>query len=421
MEAENRFHQETAEVIRRFIDNSGHFDGKEEAEYGEPFYGHEMRNHILDHFTLYDEVAVNYIDSRKEEKTEGIILRIFFSGIVVGTAVRKGIIWKGKNIFIHYEEILSINLKKMENKIAYANLMLCKKSLEQTLPKQLSGNQGQIETYLKRDIFKRNDIDREGTRDNLKKYFEKVFPQIPFEQSIVITGTYALYWPFQQEGVSCKTYLSTDKERKDKPVKLKTEVIKEGDFFCVKNIGHEGQFKNKMVMHLTNQDYSNVTISFLWTVDCRDDNGKPVKMQMVNVVRADRVSKTEPGRNVYDFTAVTAPYIGIFKSELERKNPKVLEYLMTQDCYMILLPESANGYVVKYPDGDSSARLRENSRLSRYMDTATMTYLEFDKNSAKRHDRKGISPVVEVECERNFIPESGTGNSDFFDFQSGTW
>lgn len=96
MEAENRFHQETAEVIRRFIDNSGHFDGKEEAEYGEPFYGHEMRNHILDYFTLYDEVAVNYIDSRKEEKTEGIILRIFFSGIVVGTAVRKGIIWKGK-------------------------------------------------------------------------------------------------------------------------------------------------------------------------------------------------------------------------------------------------------------------------------------------------------------------------------------
>ena len=84
-----------------------------------------------------------------------------------------------------------------------------------------------------------------------------------------------------------------------------------------------------MVMHLTNQDYSNVTISFLWTVECRDDNGKPVKMQMVNVVRADGVSKTEPGRNVYDFTAVTAPYIGIFKSELERKNPKVLEYLMT--------------------------------------------------------------------------------------------
>lgn len=71
MEAENRFHQETAEVIRRFIDNSGHFDGKEEAEYGEPFYGHEMRNHILDHFTLYDEVAVNYIDSRKEEKNRG--------------------------------------------------------------------------------------------------------------------------------------------------------------------------------------------------------------------------------------------------------------------------------------------------------------------------------------------------------------
>ena len=192
MEAENRFHQETAEVIRRFIDNSGHFDGKEEAEYGEPFYGHEMRNHILDHFTLYDEVAVNYIDSRKEEKTEGIILRIFFAGIVVGTAVRKGIIWKGKNIFIHYEEILSINLKKMENKMAYANLMLCKKSLEQALPKQLSGNQGQIETYLKRDIFKRNDIDREGTRDNLKKYFEKVFPQTSFEQSIVITGTYAV-------------------------------------------------------------------------------------------------------------------------------------------------------------------------------------------------------------------------------------
>ena len=46
MEAENRFHQETAEVIRRFIDNSGHFDGKEEAEYGEPFYGHEMRHHL---------------------------------------------------------------------------------------------------------------------------------------------------------------------------------------------------------------------------------------------------------------------------------------------------------------------------------------------------------------------------------------
>lgn len=89
MEAENRFHQETAEVIRRFIDNSGHFDGKEEAEYGEPFYGHEMRNHILDHFTLYDEVAVNYIDSRKEEKTEGIILRIFFSGIVVGTGSKE--------------------------------------------------------------------------------------------------------------------------------------------------------------------------------------------------------------------------------------------------------------------------------------------------------------------------------------------
>lgn len=59
----------------------------------------------------------------------------------------------------------------MENKIAYANLMLCKKSLEQTLPKQLSGNQGQIETYLKRDIFKRNDIDREGTRDKSEKIF----------------------------------------------------------------------------------------------------------------------------------------------------------------------------------------------------------------------------------------------------------
>lgn len=220
---------------------------------------------------------------------------------------------------------------------------------------------------------------------------------------------------------SRKTYLSTDKEREDKPVKLKTEVIKEGDFFCVKNIGHEGQFKNKMVMHLTNQDYSNITISFLWTVECRDDNGKPVKMQMVNVVRADRVSKTEPGRNVYDFTAVTAPYIGIFKSELERKNPKVLEYLMTQDCYMILLPESANGYVVKYPDGDSSARLRENSRLCRYMDTATMTYLEFDKNSAKRHDRKGVSPVVETECERYFVPESTDGNGDFFDFGADTW
>ena len=88
---------------------------------------------------------------------------------------------------------------------------------------------------------------------------------------------------------------------------------------------------------------------------------------------------------------------------------------------MILLPESANGYVVKYPDGDSSARLRENSRLSRYMDTATMTYLEFDKNSAKRHDRKGISPVVETECERYFVPESTDGNGDFFDFGADTW
>ncbi len=116
--------------------------------------------------------------------------------------------------------------------MAYANLMLCKKSLEQALPKQLSGNQGQIETYLKRDIFKRNDIDREGTRDNLKKYFEKgISADFFFEQSIVITGTYALYWPFQQEDVSCKAYLSTDKEREDKPVKLKTEVIKRRRFF----------------------------------------------------------------------------------------------------------------------------------------------------------------------------------------------
>lgn len=53
MEAENRFHQETAEVIRRFIDNSGHFERKRGSGIREPFYGHEMRNHILDHFTLY--------------------------------------------------------------------------------------------------------------------------------------------------------------------------------------------------------------------------------------------------------------------------------------------------------------------------------------------------------------------------------
>lgn len=38
----------------------------------------------------------------------------------------------------------------------------------------------------------------------------------------------------------------------------------------------------------------------------------------------------------------------------------------------------------------------------------------------KRYD-ESICPVVEVLCERYLMPESGSGNSDFFDFHGRTW
>lgn len=401
MEEVTKLDQGVADHIRKFIDEGGRFDEKEKPSFGEPFYGLEMMEKVADHCKVDDEVSVRYKDADGQEHSiHGIIMQILPRNVVVEVAEEQRRRFAARTISVYYEWIIEIKREKMTNRILWAFLKAKKRII--------------VHELLQSDDASK---DLKEAEEDLKKYFNAVFPDKDFSNVMVLTGTHALFWPFHQTKVSCEMFLYVKDE---KAHKIKCDVIKEGDFFCIKNHNHADMYKNKMVMYLNNKHYDNVYVSVLWTVECHDDNGKPMKLQLINIVHADNVREVIPDKNVYEFDSITAPYIGLYKSELKLENPKVWEYLMTLDAYLVLLRKTANGYVIKYPDGDHEARFKEESRLMEYMDRATMTYLGYDKKSSKRYD-ESICPVVEVLCERYSLPESGSGNSDFFDFHGRTW
>ena len=260
-------------TIQQFVKNGGRYEKGREPAYGEPFYGKYMEQLIKKDYELGDKIQVE-MDNGK-----------VYSGVLMRNAwYYMDLLVSGSKIWKSRQNLKAFNLHNIKT------LTLIEKrnpefDMDKADPEYLCHKRENEDGVDYRDV----DTNGIETRNKNKAAFEKVYPDVSFDDShvICIENGCSLFFPFTNGGVSAEVYLVQKNGMNAKKIECKV-----GRPYPNKCIYHAYNSKDKeyndvdLYTYLpdANAEYHDVYIVCVWTVDMIEDYCKDLKfVQMYEI------------------------------------------------------------------------------------------------------------------------------------------
>ena len=188
---------DTISTIQQFVKNGGRYEKDREPAYGEPFYGKYMEQLIKRDYELGDKIQVE-MDNGK-----------VYSGLLMRNAwYYMDLLVSGSKIWKSRQNLKAFNLNNIKT------LTLIEKrnpefDMDKADPEYLCHKRENEDGVD--DGVDYSDVDTNGieTRNKNKAAFERVYPDVSFDDShvICIEDGCSLFFPFTNGGVSAEVYI----------------------------------------------------------------------------------------------------------------------------------------------------------------------------------------------------------------------
>lgn len=264
---------DTISTIQQFVKNGGRYEKDREPAYGEPFYGKYMEQLIKRDYELGDKIQVE-MDNGK-----------VYSGLLMRNAwYYMDLLVSGSKIWKSRQNLKAFNLNNIKT------LTLIEKrnpefDMDKADPEYLCHKREN------EDGVDYSDVDTNGieTRNKNKAAFERVYPDVSFDDShvICIEDGCSLFFPFTNGGVSAEVYIVQKNGMNAKKIECKV-----GRPYPNKCSYHAYNSRDKEYNEVdlytylpdANAEYHDVYIVCVWTVDMIEDYGKELKfVQMYEI------------------------------------------------------------------------------------------------------------------------------------------
>lgn len=260
-------------TIQQFVKNGGRYEKDREPAYGEPFYGKYMAQLIKKDYELGDKIQVE-MDNGKVYS--GLLMRNTWCDIDLLVSGSK--IWKNRqNLkYFNFNNMKTLTLIEKRNQ---------EFDIDKADPEYLCHKREN------EDGVDYSDVDTNGieTRNKNKAAFDRVYPDVSFDDShvICIENGCSLFFPFTNGGVSAEVYLVQKNGMNAKKIECKV-----GRPYPNKCSYHAYNSKDKEYNEVdlytylpdANAEYHDVYIVCVWTVDMIEDYGKDLKfVQMYEI------------------------------------------------------------------------------------------------------------------------------------------
>ena len=339
--------------IHDFVNNGGRFRVGENPVWGEPYYGEYMATHIQKQFTPGDkvDVVVQYPQAKSSEyrQFKGTILRINKGYVEVlnqGNSV-----WKDRK---NYENIFCGHIK---------SISLIKRNPEFDIEK--ADPQGEKN---------RRDSDNEKTildgkpdkydlkyREELKEACRKLYPKQSFEDAVVMSLDFSIYFPWEVDKVDAEVYINHNNNsvkvagKTGKPYPNKNVF----GFYNDRNVS----FGPSAFIMLPKDDYTGAFVTCKWSITYNDK-----VYSFISMIEVAAFEPVNGENNVYFIGDKLCP-LAYLNSEYKCSEYRMYESLMDAEAMFYLDEKADEMLVIRAPKSEDAIQLygfQSNLALSGY-------------------------------------------------------
>lgn len=345
-------------TIQQFVKNGGRYEKDREPAYGEPFYGKYMEQLIKRDYELGDKIQVE-MDNGK-----------VYSGLLMRNAwYYMDLLVSGSKIWKSRQNLKAFNLNNIKT------LTLIEKrnpefDMDKADPEYLCHKRENEDGVD--DGVDYSDVDTNGieTRNKNKAAFERVYPDVSFDDShvICIEDGCSLFFPFTNGGVSAEVYIVQKNGMNAKKIECKV-----GKPYPNKCSYHAYNSKDKeyndvdLYTYLpdANAEYHDVYIVCVWTVDMTDIHGN--YLQFVQMYEIGTI-KPQVGKKNTHFITMRISSICGHKDLFTKEHQYELEKIMDRKS-VFFLNSMDDAYVItslKESDDEGSLCFLAEQALSHF-------------------------------------------------------
>ena len=345
-------------TIQQFVKNGGRYEKDREPGCGEPFYGKYMEQLVKRDYELGDKIQVEMDNG---EVYSGLLMRNTWCDIDLLVSGSK--IWKNRqNLkYFYFNNIKTITLIEKRN----PEFDMDKADTEYLCHKR--ENEDGVD-----DGVDYSDVDTNGieTRNKNKAAFERVYPDVSFDDShvICIEDGCSLFFPFTNGGVSAEVYIVQKNGMNAKKIECKV-----GKPYPNKCSYHAYNSKDKeyndvdLYTYLpdANAEYHDVYIVCVWTVDMTDIHGN--YLQFVQMYEIGTI-KPQVGKKNTHFITMRISSICGHKDLFTKEHQYELEKIMDRKS-VFFLNSMDDAYVItslKESDDEGSLCFLAEQALSHF-------------------------------------------------------
>lgn len=345
---------DTISTIQQFVKNGGRYEKDREPAYGEPFYGKYMEQLIKRDYELGDKIQVE-MDNGK-----------VYSGLLMRNAwYYMDLLVSGSKIWKSRQNLKAFNLNNIKT------LTLIEKrnpefDMDKADPEYLCHKREN------EDGVDYSDVDTNGieTRNKNKAAFERVYPDVSFDDShvICIEDGCSLFFPFTNGGVSAEVYIVQKNGMNAKKIECKV-----GRPYPNKCSYHAYNNKDKeyndvdLYTYLpdANAEHHDVYIVSVWTVDMTDVHGN--YLQYIQMYEIGTIKPQADKKNTHFINMRISPICG-HKDLFTKEHLYELEKIMDRKS-VFFLNSIDDAYVItplKESDDEGSLCFLAEQALSHF-------------------------------------------------------
>lgn len=302
-------------TIQQFVKNGGRYEKDREPAYGEPFYGKYMAQLVKRDYELGDKIQVEMDNGNVYS---GLLMRNTWCDIDLLVSGSK--IWKNRqNLkYFNFNNMKTLTLIEKRNP---------EFDMDKADPEYLCHKREN------EDGVDYSDVDTNGiaTRNKNKVAFERVYPDVSFDDShvICIEDGCSLFFPFTNGGVSAEVYIVQKNGMNAKKIECKV-----GRPYPNKCSYHAYNSKDKeyndvdLYTYLpdANAEHHDVYIVCVWTVDMTDIHGN--YLQFVQMYEIGTIKPQVGKKNTHFITMRISSICGhkdLFKKEHQYELEKIMD------------------------------------------------------------------------------------------------
>ena len=306
---------DTISTIRQFVKNGGRYEKDREPVCGEPFYGKYMAQLVERDYELGDKIQVEMDNGNVYS---GLLMRNTWCDIDLLVSGSK--IWKNRqNLkYFYFNNIKTITLIEKRNQ---------EFDMDKADPEYLCHKREN------EDGIDYSDVDTNGieTRNKNKAAFERVYPDVSFDDShvICIKDGCSLFFPFTNGGISAEVYLVQKNGMNAKKIECKV-----GRPYPNKCSYHAYNSKDQeyndvdLYTYLpdANAEYHDVYIACVWTVDMTDVHGN--YLQYIQMYEIGTIKSQADKKNTHFINMRISPICGhkdLFTKEHQYELEKIMD------------------------------------------------------------------------------------------------